>query len=67
MSKAKLASLTLALLAAGTSLVGSTEKPSRSRSAGPVSSNNLDGVWELTRYGVNCVTGQDLGFISPHS
>jgi hypothetical protein len=61
MRKVKLASLTLALLAASTSLAWSNEKPSRSRSATPASSNNLDGVWEVTRYGVNCATGQDLG------
>ena len=61
MRKAKFTSLALAVIAVSASLAWTSQKSSRSQSAAALSSNTLAGVWEVTRYGVNCATGQDLG------
>jgi hypothetical protein len=50
--------LALAFLAATTSLTWSQERQPRQL---PNGMNTIEGVWGVTRHGVNCDTGQDMG------
>jgi hypothetical protein len=60
MKKANIVRFTLALafLAATTSLTWSQERQPRQL---PNGMNTIEGVWGVTRHGVNCDTGQDRG------